>query len=283
MADKIQFINVDKKVISDTIETIFPMWEPSKERVCVMSPHDDDAIIGAGYAMKAAARNGAGVYVMIFCCGNAGYSVPEQKEQIVELRKEETFHAYKKIGIERENIVYIDYPDFSAFQNLGWTLNSGKEGSFKEIVTLLRKLKITRLLVPNHYREHIDHTAVHMMGAYDAPQAGDPIVADWGCPTGIRSVLEYSVWADLSPEDAVVNGRSTSLRANRAIRVPEDIEKQICEGILQYRSQGEIIKGLIAQRAERSNGQGQYIEVYLNFDPRPKLDYKPYLEAIANM
>ena len=36
------------------IEVLFPGWQPGDERLCVYSPHDDDAILGAGYAMRAA-------------------------------------------------------------------------------------------------------------------------------------------------------------------------------------------------------------------------------------
>jgi LmbE family N-acetylglucosaminyl deacetylase len=274
------YLDIDSRKVSEDIRLLFPEWEKEKERVCVFSPHDDDGIIGAGYAITAAIENGAEVFIVIFCRGNAGYSVPEQKQQIESIRERETIQAYSKIGVKQENILRLNYSDFSALQSMGWYLNNGMEGSFKRTVTLLRKLQITRLLVPNHYREHIDHTAASYIGSFDAPQAGDPILVDWAAPQKIKSILEYSVWADLSPEDMLVNDRKSGLRANRLILIPEADEKRICECISQYKSQGRIINDMIASREERSVESGKYMEVYLSFDPRPKLDFEPYKKFV---
>lgn len=277
---KIRYVDIDKRIAAPDINLLFPDWEAAKERVCIFSPHDDDAIIGAGYAICAAIANGAAVYVAIFCRGNAGYSVPEQKGAIEKIREAESIKAYQKIGVREENIIRFNYADFSVLQNIGWMLDNGDEGSFKHTMTTLRKHRITRLLVPNHYREHIDHTAVSCIGSYDSPQAGDPILVDWGAPQLIRSVIEYPVWADLSPQDMLLSGRKAGLRGNRLVVVPEDTERMICAGIAEYASQGEIIKGMIHSRKERCLSSGEYMEVYLAYDPRPKLDYRPYQEFI---
>jgi len=279
----INFIDIDSKKVSEDINTIFPEWDEGNERVCVFSPHDDDAIIGAGYAIEASIERGAQVYVFIFCSGDAGYSKLEQKDEIVEIRKAETEKAYGRIGVKKENIIRFEYSDFSVSQNIGWKLVNGSEGSFKKVLTKLRELKITRVLVPNHYKEHIDHLAVSIIGTYDSPQAGDPILVDWAEPSPVKSVLQYSVWADFSPEDALVVGRNSRLRANRIIKVDKAVEEKIRDGIKEYKSQGEIIKGLIASRDERLYSDGQYIELYISLDPRPRLDYKPYLEFLEKI
>ena len=49
--EEIRYVNLDNKKMNGSIETIFPGWKNGEEAVCVMSPHDDDAIIGAGYAI----------------------------------------------------------------------------------------------------------------------------------------------------------------------------------------------------------------------------------------
>lgn len=282
MSTGIEFIQVDKKICSEDINLFFPIWETNKEKVCVMSPHDDDAIIGAGYAIEASIRNGAEVFIFIFCRGNAGYSRPEQKEDIEEIRKLETINAYKRLGIRKENIKWFDISDFSALYSIGWHQPNSVEGSFRRVVKELRGLEISRVLVPNHYREHIDHLAVHLIGSYFSPQAGDPILVDLNKPNTVKSVLEYSVWADLAPEDAMISGRNTGLRANRILIATEDIEKKVSEGIMEFRSQGEIIRGLVNSRAERRIRGNKYIEVYLSLDPRPKLDYEPYIGFLMN-
>lgn len=273
---KYSFLNLDTHQESHDLSALFPGWNANDERLCVYSPHDDDAIIGAGYAMRAALDAGADVHIFIACRGDAGYSTLDAKDTIVATRKKETLACYQAFGIPAENILFLDFPDFSAFNNMGWQLIPDNEGHFRTTITELRKRKITRILAPNHYREHIDHLAFSMMASFDAPQCGDAITVDWGDPTPVRSVAEYSVWADLDPQDAMLNGRSSQLRANTLMAVSSDVEDSVRYSIEQYVSQKEIIAGLVQQREERRLPDGRMIEVYLRFDPRPKLNFEPY-------
>lgn len=277
------YIDTQTKKISDELSMMFPLWENGEESLLVLSPHDDDAIIGAGYAIRSAIENGAKVIVMIYCRGNAGYSDLEQKDKIVEIRKKETLDAYNKLGLEKRNILYMDYSDFSVAGSIGWQVADGLNGTFERMIKVIRQNKITRVLIPNAYHEHIDHTAVNNIGSYDIPQAGDPILMDWGLPQTVKTIAEYVVWADLSPEDALVYGRDPGLRGNRILIVPTEVEELVVSGIRAYFSQGEIIHDMVRRRAERRLKSGEYIEVYRVFDPRPKLDYTPYISLAESL
>lgn len=81
------YIDFRKGEVSSNIELLFPDWEGEKEHVAVLGPHDDDPLIGAGYALDAAAANGAELYAVLFCKGDCGYSSPEEKEGIVDVRR----------------------------------------------------------------------------------------------------------------------------------------------------------------------------------------------------
>ena len=278
----IRYYNVDTKAVSENIDAIFPDFGRN-EVLAVMSPHDDDAVIGAGYAMLAAKRAGAEVYVVIFCRGDAGYSTVEEKETIERVRCEETLDCYRRMGIPSDHILRMNFKDFSAFGNIGWEKADGKPGDMPRLLRFLRDKKVTRVMVPNHHREHIDHTAAHIMGSFNVPQAGDCALVDHGVPHAVRSVLEYSVWADLAPDDALVNGRAATLRANRIIEVDGGIEGEISNAVSAYVSQAEIIRGLIAARSERRTRGGSYIEVYLTLDCRPKIDFSPYKDFIEGL
>ena len=271
----IQYYDVDKQSVSGDINVLFPGFG-SNEVLAVMSPHDDDAIIGAGYAMLAAKNAGADVYVVIFCRGDAGYSTVEEKATIEAVRTKETFDCYERLGIPHDHIIRLGFKDFSAFGNIGWEKADGKPGDMPVILRFLRDKKVTRVMVPNHHREHIDHTAAHIMSTFDVPQSGDSALVDNGTPHSVKSVLEYSVWADLAPDDALIHGRPSNLRANRIVEVSSDVESQIAHAVSAYVSQTEIIKNLIAARTERQTGRGTYIEVYLTIDCRPKIDFSPY-------
>ena len=52
---KYTYFDTNTKEVSNDIDLIFPGFgKTEKEVLAVMSPHDDDAVIGAGYAMLAA-------------------------------------------------------------------------------------------------------------------------------------------------------------------------------------------------------------------------------------
>jgi len=260
---------------SADLALLFPGWEPGNERVVIVSPHDDDAALGAGYLALAARENGGEVWVTICCDGRAGYSHPGEKDTIVEVRRRETIEAHRRLGIPPERIVRFDFPDYSLFGYLGWLLPGGGEGTFGKSMRTFRKIQPTRLLVPNGYREHFDHTAAHLLAAFDGPQIGDPTLADWGRAAYPRTTMVYSVWADFSPEDALIEGASARLRANRALVAPPEMEERIAASLRAWCSQGQIIEGLIAQRRGRVF-EGGLVELYQAFDPRPILDYSPY-------
>lgn len=276
------YCDTDTKQVTSNIDLLFPGFGQD-EVLVVMSPHDDDAIIGAGYAMLAAQQAGAEVYVMIFCRGDAGYSTVEEKATIEEVRKRETDDCYGRLGIPADHIIRLNYPDFSAIGHWGWEKADGKPGDMPTILRFLREQKVTRVLIPNHYHEHIDHLAAHLMASFDCPQAGDAALVDYGTPHAVRSTLEYSVWADLDPEDALVNGRPSDLRANRILVASAAVEDRIDNAIEAYVSQAKIIEGLVNARKERKTAKGDFVEVYIAFDCRPKISFRPYIDWVDQM
>lgn len=274
---KFTYCDLNTKAVNNDINQIFPDFGEN-EVLAVMSPHDDDAIIGAGYAMLAAKNAGADVYVVIFCRGDAGYSTIEEKNTIEEVRERETFDCYERLGIPRDHILRMGFPDFSAIGHWGWEKADGKPGDMPVLLRFLREKKVTRVMIPNHYHEHIDHVAAHNMSSFTVPQAGDVCLVDYGTPHGVKSTLQYSVWADLDPENALIAGRPTNLRANRILVVDGEVEEKIADAISAYVSQEEIIRGLVEARKERRTKNGDYVEVYITFDCRPKIDFAPYVE-----
>lgn len=280
---KYTYIDMNTREVSGDLSAIFPGWAGAQERLMVYSPHDDDAILGAGYAIRAAIDDGAEVHICIVCSGNAGYSSPEEKDTIVEKRRAETLACYEAFGIPRDRIIFLGLSDFSAVQYIGWNISPDREGHFRQTITELRSRKITRVLAPNHYREHIDHLAAYMMAAFDAPQSGDAFAVDWAAPYTVRSVAQYSVWADLDPEDALLAGRNPAVRANTVIAAAPEVEEMVFTGIRAYASQVAIISDLVQQRSARKLPDGRFIEVYLRFNPRPALNFEPYKQLLSEI
>jgi len=276
------YYDLDRGVRSRDIGLLFDDWMGGDERVAVLSPHDDDALLGVGYLISALIQEGCETYVIIYCDGRGGYSTLEEKDTIVSKRRVESRNAYRRLGIEEENIIRFEYPDFSLRSYIGWLLPNNMEGTMPKTLKTLRKIKPTRMIIPNEYREHIDHEALSIIGSYDGPQVGDAVLVEWGKPHRVRSYLKYSVWGDFSPEDALVKGRKTALRGNVAVKAKPEVEGRIIRSLKEFKSQERIIDQLVEIRSERFTGDG-YIEVYLKFNPRPRIDYTEYKRRISEI
>ncbi len=261
-----------------TLHNYFEEWG-EKEVVVVLSPHDDDCVLGAGYAMLATAAAGAEVHVIIFNDGSAGYSDPAQALTIVAARKEETMRALKVLGIPQTHILRLEIPDFSAMNYLGWQ-GPGRHKAvyiFEPVLTYLRSVRCTRLFLPNGYREHQDHCAASITGIFDGVQAGDPVLVDWGTPTTIKTYAMYSVWGAFSPLE-----EQTAKR--HVIGAKKEVEDLIRRALREWKSQQQIIANLFKQRDGRwVPEKGEFIEVYLGIDPRPRLDLDSYKREVAGI
>ena len=272
------FLDLHAGLKSRTPDPLFPGWTPGSERVVIFSPHDDDALLGAGYLILAVLEEAAHVHLVIFCDGRAGYSRVEDRDRIVARRRAETQRAYQRLGLLPEMITRLDLPDFSVPHYLGWKLPTGKDGLFARLLPLLRELRPSRLCLPNGWREHYDHTGVHQAGVYFGPQVGDAVLADWGQAPALRSALVYSVWGDFPPGEPGAQG----LRADRAILAPADTEKRIQEALAEFASQADVIAGLVQTRSARTEA-GRALELYQSLDPRPLLEYGPYWRRVHSL
>lgn len=270
-----EYVDFSRLRRSSTIGLFFPGWKKG-ESVGFLSPHDDDALLGAGYLILATLEAGGVPHVIVFCRGDAGYSTPAEKRSIVGRRKGEAVRAYRLLGVQPENIHFFGFPDFSLMSRLDRRPPGGK-GVFGKIIRALRDERISRLAFSSGHFEHWDHTAVFYAGIYTSPQAQDPILADWGRPFAIRTYLAYSVWGDFEPPP-----RAGDLRAGFGILAAPPEEKKILAAIRQFSSQARIIRTILAQRQRRKSAGG-YLELYQSFKVRQPIDYAPYFELLKRM
>jgi LmbE family N-acetylglucosaminyl deacetylase len=270
-----EFIDFNARQRHPGIDLLFPGWKKG-ERVAFFSPHDDDAVLGAGAMILATIRSGGVPAVIVFCRGDAGYSTPAEKKGIVRRRKEEAIRAYGKLGVRKEDIRFLDIPDFSLVSHLDRRPPWGK-GVFEKVVSILRRKRISRLLFSSGHLEHWDHTAVFWTGVYTAPQAQDAILADLGPPNPIGTYLAYSVWGDFEP--------ATGAQATRAdlgiLAAPAD-ERRVIAAIKEFSSQARIIRDIVAHRRRRKT-EGGYLELYKSVPIRRPIDYSPYFDLLKKI
>lgn len=269
-----EFIDFPSLRRSGDIDLFFPGWKKG-ERVAFLSPHDDDVVLGSAYLLSATVEAGGIPLVFIFCEGDAGYSVEEEKSTIVETRKKETLKAYGKLGVKRDNLFDSDIPDFSLPPYVNRDLPRGK-GLFEEQVKIFRKEKVSRVVFSSGFYEHWDHTAVFHMGIYTSPQAGDPILADLGEPYAPKSYYAYSVWGDFEPGLSDFSG----LRADKGILVNKKQEESIRDAVQAFSSQKKIFKRIVDYREKRKSDSG-YLELYKTVRIREQIDFKAYFDRLA--
>ncbi len=81
----------NERRVGTTLAGVSRHWQGKKERFLVVSPHDDDAVLGAGLLIQLAKRENVPVHVLIVTDGSMGYCSLEEKDAIIQTRCGESF------------------------------------------------------------------------------------------------------------------------------------------------------------------------------------------------
>lgn len=96
----------DAALAQERIET----WRG--KTVLVFTPHPDDELFGAGGTLALLARNGNRIIVVIYTNDNKGsFDLEMTSERLARIRKAEEEAALGALGIPKENIIWLGYPD----------------------------------------------------------------------------------------------------------------------------------------------------------------------------
>jgi LmbE family N-acetylglucosaminyl deacetylase len=257
-----------------SIEAFFAGWKRG-ESVAFLSPHDDDAVLGAGFLIRAVLESGGRPHVLIFCRGDAGYSTPAEKRTIVRARRREAVAAYGVLGVDPADIYFFGVPDLSLMAYVNRKMPD-REGVLDGFIRILRGHRAGRVVFASPHYENWDHTAVYNLGMYAAPQAGDPILADLGPPCPVRSMLVYSVWGDFGP----AGGKAGPPGADLGILADEEVERLVRKSLRAFVSQSSVMENTAARQRNRRKGPGGYLELYQRAQVRKPIDYGPYFARL---
>jgi len=195
--------------------------------LAVVSPHDDDGIMGTGGLLCNLSQRKIKTYVLIMTDGSLGYSKIEQKNDIRQIRREEAKKAYKMLGATPR---FLDYPDMNLTEFRCWEKSDGKEGAYQKTLRMLRNLKPETVLLPNPMDWHPDHKTAFDIGYSIAYLASTVAVIDFGEPIKLRHLASYKVW----------NG----LKATHYFELSEETQKIKEKALLQFKSQADILKNI---------------------------------------
>ncbi len=127
------------------------------DRVMVLAPHPDDETLGAGGAIQRALDKGAKVRVVCFTNGDhnqLAFIVYEKRFtfrtgeflHMGELRRKETVEAMSAIGLTRNDLVFLGYPDFGTMVLLTQYWQSPKP--YWSLMTRISKVSYPDALTP---------------------------------------------------------------------------------------------------------------------------------------
>jgi LmbE family N-acetylglucosaminyl deacetylase len=155
---------------------VFTDWKPGRESFLFFAPHDDDSAISLGMIIREARQQGIPVRIIVVTDGQNGYVSLKDKPTIVARRVKETYASYELLGVDRSDIIFLNFPDGGLQNYFGRqvakpgdpTDGHGFTGLENHFVRALRRrvtingqpVAPTRVFVPSAADYHQDHVAV---------------------------------------------------------------------------------------------------------------------------
>ncbi len=209
LKNEFEFVRLvgNERRVGPTLASVSRHWQGKKERFLVVSPHDDDAVLGAGLLIQLAKRENVPVHVLIVTDGSMGYCSVKEKDTIIQTRCGESFQCYQSLGVPPENIVRLDFPDCrlndyrgrrpaEAGDPLAIGGFTGLQNSFTHH---LRNVKPTQCFLPTWNDLHPDHRIVYEEFLISLFHAAGNIWPELGKPLpSAPYVNTYAVYCDFA-------------------------------------------------------------------------------------
>ena len=173
----------------------------------MVSPHDDDAVLGAGLLIQLAKRENVPVHILIVTDGSMGYCSAEEKDKIAEIRRAESYECYEALGVPKENIAWLGFPDCRINEFRGRTPAEhdapsticGFTGLQNAFTHQLRKISPTQCFLPTSNDLHPDHRIVYDEFLISLFHAAGNIWPELGPPlASVPYVNTFAVYCDFA-------------------------------------------------------------------------------------
>ncbi len=239
MKEKFEFIRLvgNERRVGPTLQSVCRHWQGDKEHFLFISPHDDDAALGAGLLIQLANRENIPVDILIVTDGSMGYCCEAEKDTIAQVRQAEAFKCYQILDVPKENIVWLGLPDCQLnhyrsrrpAQPDDKAVINGFTGLQNAFTYYLRKIKPTQCFLPTSSDLHPDHRIIHeelLISLFHAsgsiwPELGEPLEK-------IPYTHEIAVYCDF-PEPPQLK-----------MRAPASFLEKKLSAIAAFRSQRQI-------------------------------------------
>jgi len=232
----VRLVGTERRM-ADTLAGVSRHWQGEKERFLFISPHDDDVILGGGLLIQLAQRENVPIHVLIVSDGAMGYCTEEQKENISDIRRDETYESFLSLGVPRENIVWMGFPDSRLSYFSGrrpakpddTTAIEGYVGLQNSFTKYIRQIAPTQCFLPTSSDLHPDHKIVHEELLISLFHAAGNIWPELGVPIEkVPYVHEMGVYCDFPTPP------------NLRMQTPRSLLEKKLDAIAAFKSQQQI-------------------------------------------
>jgi len=241
MAKQFEFVRLvgAERRVGPTLASVSRHWKQEKERFLFISPHDDDVVLGGGLMILSALREKVPVHVAVVTDGSMGYCSRKQRATISEIRKEETFAAFKVFGVPKKNILWLGFPDNQLWRFQGRRpateddpVQSGGYTGLQQVFTgILRRVRPNQVFLPTSADLHPDHVLVHQELLISCFHAAGEIWPELGKPLPmVPYIHELAVYCNFPS--------APRLR----IHAPDWAMRKKLQAIAEFKSQRQIAR-----------------------------------------
>jgi LmbE family N-acetylglucosaminyl deacetylase len=239
MQEKFEFVRLvgNERRTGTRLADVSRHWQGKQERHLMISPHDDDAVLGAGLLIQLAKREKVPVHILIVTDGSMGYCSLDEKSTIAEIRRDESFECYQSLGVAKRNIVWLGFPDCQLSNQRGRRPAAGDDpvgisgftGMQNAFTYHLRKIRPTQCFLPTWNDLHPDHRIIYEEFLISMFHAAGNIWPELGKPLEkVPYVNTYAVYCDFA--------QPPTLR----MRTPISYLEKKLKAISAFRSQKQI-------------------------------------------
>jgi LmbE family N-acetylglucosaminyl deacetylase len=275
---------------------LYPAPDTS-QKILIFSPHPDDETLGCAGLIQQATSKGVPIHVVMLTNGD-GFRVAVERQfrqlqvqpsdyvQFASVRQQEVRKALMPLGIERDNITFLGYPDrgLLSLWNHNWSAdkpytspytraNSSPysvgyrknavycgQGLLNDLKEILRERKPTDVYVTHPSDDHIDHTAASSfvtLALEELKREDKAFVdcklhyflihrGDWPAPQGMYKTDSLVPPSEMVSLDTVWKTRPLT---------PAQVERK-SESILSYESQTSVMKKFLTSFARSTEIYG---------------------------
>ena len=247
MQQKFEFVRLvgEERRVGSKLASVSRHWQDKKERFLVISPHDDDAALGAGLFIQLAKRENVPIHIIIVTDGSMGYCSIKERDTVAEIRRSETFECYQNLEVPKANIVWLGFPDCQISNFRGRSPAEPDNHSFDQaqdrlaiagfvglqntFTYYLRKIRPTQCFLPTHNDLHPDHRIIYEEFLISLFHSAGNIWPELGRPVSkVPYVHTYAVYCDFAAPPTL------------RMRTPTSYLDKKLKAIAAFRSQKQI-------------------------------------------